>query len=747
MQTRIPADWEALVGGNWLNKLGVFILVIGLALALGYSFTLIGPAGRVAASLAVSAAMLAAGMAYERREPYRTFARGLLGGGWAALYFTTYAMHALAPARIVSDPILAALLLIAVAVGMILHSLVYRSETVTGLAYFVAFGTLAITELTNIAVAALIPLAASLLYVSHRFGWRRFAYLGLIATYAVCILRGDHGAPLWQTQALFGVYWLLFEAFDILAADRLLLPLNALGALGLSALKWYHVAPDGMWQLLAGAAVAYTISAILRARRGLWQPAIALASALAAGAIFLHLSNQWIAAALLAEGEALYLAGVLLRAPFLRYLALCVFGAGLDRLLIADVPGHHWEPVAAAGAALFYLNRILTKEEMWYGYAGAGMLALLAGFHAPHHDRGLAWMLLAVVPFLIGWRASLADFRIQAYALAVLGIAGMAAAHAEPIPSLAIAAALTYGLTRLALPDSESEVVRWCGSFAFGGLLMALLWQAVPQPYRGLAWMALSAVLLELDMRPISHLVSVAAAVVAAGVGGPGWAVLATGALLYWIAFRSRREADGLIMHAASIVGTLFTMPGAMRALPLQLVAPAWAALAIALLIARRSQWQSYVVAALAAVLAAVDSNLNSGILTAASLYGAQLLAPRESRAHIYYSILGSAVGSVVIYREVSGSLLTIAWGVYGIILLAAGFPLRDRMLRLTGMGLLGVCILKLFLYDLRYLDTLPRICSFLVLGLILVAVSWIYSRASSATPQATSNAPNQRCQ
>jgi uncharacterized membrane protein len=36
-------------------------------------------------------------------------------------------------------------------------------------------------------------------------------------------------------------------------------------------------------------------------------------------------------------------------------------------------------------------------------------------------------------------------------------------------------------------------------------------------------------------------------------------------------------------------------------------------------------------------------------------------------------------------------------------------------------VGLLGVCILKLFLYDLRFLDTLPRILSFIVLGLILV--------------------------
>jgi uncharacterized membrane protein len=82
-----------------------------------------------------------------------------------------------------------------------------------------------------------------------------------------------------------------------------------------------------------------------------------------------------------------------------------------------------------------------------------------------------------------------------------------------------------------------------------------------------------------------------------------------------------------------------------------------------------------------------------------------------------------------LLWLEVSGSLLTVAWGIEGALLLGAGFPLRDRVLRLSGLAMLGLCIVKLFLWDLRELDTLPRIFSFLVLGLILVAVSWVYTR------------------
>ena len=40
-------EWEAIVGGNWLNKVGVFVLVIGIALFPGYSFTRMGPPRRV----------------------------------------------------------------------------------------------------------------------------------------------------------------------------------------------------------------------------------------------------------------------------------------------------------------------------------------------------------------------------------------------------------------------------------------------------------------------------------------------------------------------------------------------------------------------------------------------------------------------------------------------------------------------------------------------------------------------------
>ena len=63
--------------------------------------------------------MLVSGVVLRPRERYRIFAEGLIGGGWAGLYFTTFAMHGLEAARVIASPRMGTLLLLSVAVGMV----------------------------------------------------------------------------------------------------------------------------------------------------------------------------------------------------------------------------------------------------------------------------------------------------------------------------------------------------------------------------------------------------------------------------------------------------------------------------------------------------------------------------------------------------------------------------------------------------------------------------------------------------
>jgi uncharacterized membrane protein len=73
---------------------------------------------------------------------------------------------------------------------------------------------------------------------------------------------------------------------------------------------------------------------------------------------------------------------------------------------------------------------------------------------------------------------------------------------------------------------------------------------------------------------------------------------------------------------------------------------------------------------------------------------------------------------------------LSVIWGLYGAGLLLAGGVWRVRLLRLMALVLLSLTTLKVFFWDLSSLDRVYRIVSFIVLGAILLAVSYLYQRS-----------------
>jgi uncharacterized membrane protein len=744
-RSRTSDDWEALLGGNWMNKAGVFVVVIGLALLLNYAYTHIGPAGRVALSYTGAFAMLMAGIWVERREQYRTFAYGLIGGGWAALYLTTYAMHAITAARVIESPLVAGVLLLIVAAGMIAHSLRYRSQTVTALAYFIAFVTLAIGEVTTFSVTALVPLAGSLLYIARRNQWDLFARLGLIATYATVAVHKDTGSPLWIAQALFLVYWLLFEGFDLIRPDAWLLPLNGVGFLLLSGAKWSHAAPQSAWMFATGAAALYLGSTVVRARSGRWRAAVTFNAALAAAAILLKLEHHWAAVALLALGEAYYLAGVRFRSAYLRLIAGAMFAGELGYLvfeMVRNATGRPWEPVALASVVAFYVNRALRPADAYYGYVAAALAATVTGWESPEAWRGRVWSLMAAVPFAFGWWRKELDFRLQGYGLAVLGAGATALYGPLPAGSLAVGAFVAYALVQCVLRSGEDRffemertVVRMAASAATVAGLATLVWRLVPGDWLGFAWIALALALLEAglrkqpaDFRRLAYAVAVLGAGRAILNDLDGSMPLAEAALLYGFAARD--------LIWASFPATFLLMAGLHTVLPGPAVTAAWGLTALALNeFDRRSlRAQSFLVAgAVFARAVMYDLEMPSPVIAIAPAIAcfeaAMLRRPQGSRTRMFFSLAGTALAAVLIFHEVSGSILTIAWGMEGVALLAAGFALRDRVLRLSGLAMLAACTGKLFFWDLRNLDTLPRILSFIVLGLLLVAVSWVYTR------------------
>jgi uncharacterized membrane protein len=176
----------------------------------------------------------------------------------------------------------------------------------------------------------------------------------------------------------------------------------------------------------------------------------------------------------------------------------------------------------------------------------------------------------------------------------------------------------------------------------------------------------------------------------------------------------------------------------------------------------RDLRWQSYMLALICFgrswvtnfnitdSLAGLSARVAVGAIVIGCFYAAQFISPRrpevqeggrnpirqllllaERYARPGFSVLASLLLTVMLFYEVSGSLLTVAIGMQGVALLLVGFPASERAMRLYGLTLFLFCILKLFLYDMRALETPYRILSFMTLGLFLIGVSWLYTRYS----------------
>ncbi|HYP06886.1 MAG TPA: DUF2339 domain-containing protein [Bryobacteraceae bacterium] len=734
---RPAVDWEAVLGGNLLNKLGVLLLIVGIALFLGYSLRELGPGGRIAVGVLASLTLLGGGLFAERREDYQLFGRGLIGGGWAGLYFTAFAAYAVPAAQIITDPIIGTLLLASVSAAMIGFSLRYRSETVTGMAYLLSFLALAISGIATLAIAATIPLAASLIYVAYRFGWMRLIMAGLPIAYAVFFLHSQAmtAAQPHLTKVLLLTYWIVFEAADVLRPSGSRLPFF-LNAICFSFLAWGSPAI---------AASAYAASTAMRiAYKREYRGAVTAFAVLCGSAVYEHTSGLTTVACLLLEAQLVFLAGVRFQERFVRWLGAGAFIVAIGQLLTEGAMSHtrEWAILTAIAALAMYVNRWLHRESFGYSFAGTALTALVLATETPLEWLGVCWLALTGVLSVVHSRTEARDFFWQTLAMASLAVSVLGAVNVIGIdqpsplpwgPQLVAALMLFAGAMRS----------RFAAAAATCGTVMAavLAWNILPASLVALGWAAIALMLFETRWKLQGEAMALAA------FGRLFFANFDTAerlltstpvvALQYYFYVRGRRlfVYTGAIAAAALMrfeLGRLHAVVG-------------WSLMFVICQFfgARRDnrdlRYQAYLLAAVTFVHCwvtnfyepAVFARVWIGAAVIASLFVAHLVSRRdqETFARPLFSTLGSALLSVLLYYEVSGKVLTMTWAVQGAVLLGCGFGLRERHVRLTGLALLAACIAKLFFYDFATLDTPYRIASFLVLGALLIGGSWVYTR------------------
>ncbi len=548
------SELEARLGTNWLNKLGALLLVVGIAFFMTYQLRTLGPLGKDIVGFLAGAALLAGGVVAERRTDYRMFSRGVMAAGWALVFFTTFAMYHVPAARVLDSQAVDLALMLVVAGGMIAHALRYRSESVTGLAFLLAFATVAISHDAAFTLPAAAILAAASAAIAVRMRWFGLEIGAIAATYANHLLWSAQlpASPLGQalphfdtSLALVLLYWAIFRIAYLVRRNippdgerttSLGAVLNS-GAVILVSTR-YLANPDLVFTLLVALGVAEAVGAwLVRGRRPAFATLMTMGVVLVAAAFPVRFGPRTVALVWFLEAEALVVIGVRLRDGL--FTRLGVSGSALAGVYLyaADVVPliqtrtgagpYAADPMVAsmlaAAATVYYFNslRLLrarpeafpqpferaVADKLSYG----GLLAL----------AGTAWALLPL-PWLapglmaIGLCLALAarrmlskDVWVQSQLTAFTGVMLLIAVNFQDavmvgplhrrLVVVLLGAAAQHSLYRVSRLDAIEEsdgfgaLHAWIGS----ALLAALLWYELEPLAVVLAWSALAVLALE----------------------------------------------------------------------------------------------------------------------------------------------------------------------------------------------------------------------------------------------------------
>jgi len=548
---------EEMLGTNWLNKIGITLVVLGIALFGIWKLGQMGPAGKVGLSLFASLAFLGGGVFLEKRERYRVLGHTLIGGGWALLFFTTYALNHVQAMRVLDSEPTDLVLMLATALAMVAHTLRYRSQLVTGLAFLLAYTTVSLSHDTVYSLAAGVILAGGLVAIVLKFGWFELEVFGIVATYLdhfywLYRLLGPQGAqghpfPEYQAStALLLFYWVIFRVSYVVrkikspTAERVSTAAALLNTvLLLFTMKFESVHPElAFIALLAIGAVEFTCGQlpITRRRREAFIILTVLGSALMIGAIPFRYSGNNVAILWLIGAEALLIAGVVVGEIVFRRIALLtgyLVAFHLVRVDFAELLATRRlgeEMVLSAGmmfalcALTFYVNSLNVghrwksffadspDSELLAGHSYIGAFAAASSVWALCSRDWTALGLAAVMLVLAGLGKKLQSLHLQVQYIAIglltltrvvmVNLHSDAPANAHLSIRLFTLPAIAAGFYAAAKwaqlkDDSNQRSLRGFLSLVGTGLLTALIYYEVPELWQPTAAIVFAVALVE----------------------------------------------------------------------------------------------------------------------------------------------------------------------------------------------------------------------------------------------------------
>ena len=221
LRPRSREEWEILVGGKLLNRVGALALILGVGFFLKYAFDndWLNELARVLMGAAAGLLLIGGGYRFHHRN-LAVFSQGLTGAGAAILYLSIYAAYDFY--HLVPQPVAFSLMAL-VTVSALLLSLHYDARAIALLGWAGGFLTpllLVTAELNTVGLFVYVTLldAGLIAILLKRRNWRLLEPLGIAATYGTFLLwsfRADLPEGFGVALFFLTLWWALFTGLNL----------------------------------------------------------------------------------------------------------------------------------------------------------------------------------------------------------------------------------------------------------------------------------------------------------------------------------------------------------------------------------------------------------------------------------------------------------------------------------------------------------------------------------------------------
>jgi hypothetical protein len=682
---KVKSNLEKFIGENLINKIGIAITVIGVAIGAKYAidYQLINPLTRIIFGYMVGAGLL--GFSIKLKKKYENFSAVLLSGSMAIMYFITYSAYSFYD---LIPQVLAFVLMVTFTAFTVVAALTYNRQVIAHIglvgAYAVPFLLSEGSGKVAILFAYMAIINTGILVIAFKKYWKPLYYSSFGLTWLMYFLwyvskyqTSEHfGLALTFLSVFFATFYVIFLAYKLIQKEKFVI--DDIILLLANSFIFYGIGYDildnhktgeqllGLFTL-CNAIVHFMVSTIIYrqklADRNLFYLVSGLVLIFITIAIPVQLDGNWVTLLWVGEAALLFWIGRTKNAPLYEKLSYPLMILAFFSIL------HDWMTVYYR----YYPEKPETRITPLLNINFLTSILFIAAF-------GFINLLN----------------RNKNYSSALVSQKGLSRIISFSVPAILLFT--IYYAFRMEISNY------WNQLFADSALTI----NAEGQQYPSYNW--------DHDLSRFKTI----------------WILnysLLFVSLLAFVNFRKLRNQQLGLINLGLITLTLAVF----------LIQGLYVLSELRESYLEQSSSQYYQTGAFNVTIRYVSFAFVALTLLACYKYVQQEFMQKDFKMTfdflLHTSVLWIASSELINWMDIAESTqsyklgLSILWGIYSLSLIALGIWKKKTHLRIGAIALFGITLIKLFFYDISHLDNLSKTVVFVSLGILLLIISFLYNK------------------